>query len=65
MIIPAELLERLAPYLEALALADRLRARLADEAPNLSEEEVDAALGFDRVDIAAEREALIGGLNRR
>jgi hypothetical protein len=65
VIIPAELLERIAPYLEDLELADRLRTRLADDAPNLSEAEVDAALGFDPAEIAAERETLLSELNRR
>lgn len=65
VIVPAELLARLAPYLEDLALADRLRARLTDEGPSLSEDEVDRALGFDPAAVATEREALLRELGDR
>ncbi|HEY5014185.1 MAG TPA: type II toxin-antitoxin system Phd/YefM family antitoxin [Acidimicrobiia bacterium] len=65
VIVPAELLERLAPYLEDLALADRLRARLADTRPSLSEDEVDRALGLDPAAVAAERAALLDQLADR
>ncbi len=67
-IVPVELLEALAPYLEDLVVAHRVRERLADHAgERVSLDELDERLGFTRDKIAAQAAILRreGGLGPR
>ncbi|MGH3370293.1 MAG: hypothetical protein ACRDPR_09845 [Nocardioidaceae bacterium] len=58
-IVPAALLEALAPYLEDLVVAERVRQRLADDTgERLSLRQLDERLGLDRADVESEAAAL-------
>jgi hypothetical protein len=58
-IVPAALLELLAPYLEDLVAAEVIRERrLQDDAERLTLAELDERHGFDSASVAAEMEFL-------
>ena len=65
VLISSALADRLAPLLEDLLLADRLRDRLAEGGQPISGDVVDAQFGFDLDQVAAETSRLRDELGLR
>jgi hypothetical protein len=62
-IVPAALLDALIPYLEDIAIASRVRDRLATASVELGLAELDVRLGFDKASVEQAQADMAAKLN--